>query len=198
MDLLTAISEILRALVAIATLAGVVVAFYALKTWRREYTFKRNSELLEEALVLFYQAEHAIAYFRNGFIFTNELADFEFPPDLAEGYSKEQYKYTYTIQRRFNEKQDVFDKLYAMELRFRARFGNESITAFACMKERVKELLLAAGQYSLKGMKKEEILEIERTIWKDYSRASKEGDTFGDAISKVVQEFESLCRKKMQ
>lgn len=182
---------------AIATLAGVAIAFYGLETWKREYRFKRNSELLEEALVLFYQAEHAIAYMRSGSIFSDELQDFEFPSELEDGYSKEKYKYTYTIRKHFDEKQYIFNKLYAIELRFRARFGKESITAFTSMKEKVKELLLAASRYSIKDLNKEEISEIQKTIWKDYYSKSKEGDTFGDAISKIVEDFDKLCRDKI-
>jgi hypothetical protein len=183
---------------AIATLAGVTIGFYGLNIWRREYVFKRNSELLEDALVLFYQAEHAIAYFRNGFIFTSELQDFEFPSELEEGYSEEKYKYTYTIQKRFEEKQHIFDKLYAIELRFRARFGDESVTAFSSTKEKVKELLLAANKYSLKNLNKEEINNIKKFIWKDYNMVFKEGDTFGNSISEIVKDFDKLCREKMK
>jgi hypothetical protein len=199
LDILTEISKgLVENAGAIATLAGVLIAWCALRTWKHEYTFKRDSELLEEALLLFYQAEHAIAYLRNGLIFTNDLHDFQFPEELEEGYSKEKYKYTHTIRKRFDEKQEVFAKLYAMELRFRARFGNESITPFARMKEKVKELLLAAERYSLRGLKKEENADIQRTIWKPYRETSEGGDTFGEAVSKIVREFDSLCRKKMQ
>jgi len=205
-SMLTMILNVLMAIVkhvienagAIATLAGVAIAFYGLESWKREYRFKRNSELLEEALVLFYQAEHAIAHLRNGFILSSELQNFEFPPELEDGYSKEKYKYTHTIQKRFDEKQHIFDKLYAIELRFRARFGEGSITTFNSMKEKVKELLLAANMYSIKNLSKEKISEIQKIIWKDYNKLSKEGDVFGDAIDKIVEDFDKLCRQKLR
>ena len=199
LDVLIAIGKhIIENAGAIATLVGVAIALYGLRRWKIEYEFKRNSELLEEALVFFYQAEHAIAYIRNGFIFSNELKDFEFPSELEDNYSKEKYKYTYTIQKRFDEKQYIFNKLYAIELRFRARFGKESITAFSSMKEKVKELLLAADRYSIKDLKKEEIIEIQKNIWKDYYSNSKEGNTFSKAISKIVEDFDKLCRDKIK
>ncbi len=206
MDILTMSLDVLMAIGkyiienagAIAALVGVVIAFYGLETWKREYRFKRNSELLEEALVLFYQAEHAIAYLRNIFIVSNELQDFEFPSELEDGYSKEKYKYTYTIRRRFDEKQSIFNKLYAIELRFRARFGIESITAFNSMRDKVKELLITASRYSIKGLDKEEIVEIQKIIWKDYNIQFKDGDTFGDAINKIVEDFDKLCRSKIK
>jgi len=182
---------------AIATLTGVAMALYGLNHWKREYRFKRNSELLEEALVLFYQAEHAIGYLRNGFILSNELKDFEFPTELEEGYSKEKYKYTYSILKRFDEKQHIFDKLYAIELRVRARFGDELIEAFNLIRTKIKELLLAAREYSIKGLKREKISKIQKTIWKDY-RKSGEDDSFGNDINKIVEDFDKLCRDKMQ
>ena len=98
LDVLIAIGKhVIENAVAIATLSGVAIAFYVLESWKREYRFKRNSELLEDAKVLFYEAEHAIAYLRNGFIFTDELKDFEFPLELEDDYSKEKYKYTYKL-----------------------------------------------------------------------------------------------------
>jgi hypothetical protein len=154
--------------------------------------------LLEEALVLFYQAEHAIAYLRNGFIFSSDLHNFEFPSELAGGYSEEKYKYTHTIRKRFDEKQYIFDKLYAIKFRFRARFGNESIMAFSSMKERVKELLLAADEYSLTGLGKEENAKIQKNIWKDYNKSCKDGDVFGNTVSNIVEDFDRLCRKKIR
>lgn len=179
-------------------LVAVIIALLALNTWKREYKFKRDSELLEEALILFYQAEHAIVYLRDGFIFSDELQDFEFPPELEDDYSKEKYKYTHTIRKRFDEKQHIFDKLYAIEFRFRARFGYESIAEFSSMKKSVKELLLAANQYSIKGLSKEEITKTQEIIWKDYHKSSKEGDVFGNSVNNIVKDFDELCRKKLQ
>jgi hypothetical protein len=183
---------------AIATLAGVAIAFYGLETWKREYRFKRNSELLEEAQILFYQTEHAIAYLRNAFILIDELKDFEFPSELEDVYSKEKYKYTYTIRKRFDEKQYIFNNLYAIELRFRARFGKDSITAFISMKKKVTELLRAADKYSIKGLEKDELTKTQKIIWKDYYIRSKEGDIFGEAINKIVENFEKLCGDKIK
>ena len=48
---------------AIATLAGVAMALYGLNHWKREYRFKRNSELLEEAFV---KAKDTASGFENG------------------------------------------------------------------------------------------------------------------------------------
>jgi len=199
LDVLIAIGKhVIENAGAIATLSGVAIAFYGLKSWKREYRFKRNSELLEDAKVLFYEAENAISYLRYGFILDIDLRDFKFPPEMDEGYVKEKYKYTYTIQKHFDEKLHIFNKLYAIALRFRARFGEDSITAFSSMKEKVKELLLAANRYSMKGLNKEEINAIQKIIWKDYNMLSKEGDTFGDAISKIVEDFDKLCRDKIK
>ena len=182
---------------AIATLAGVAMALYGLNHWKREYRFKRNSELLEEALVLFYQAEHAIDYLRNGVIFSDDLNDFKFPSELEDGYSKEKYKYTYTIQKRFDEKQHIFNKLYAIELRVRARFGDELIDAFSLIRTKVKELLLAARQYSIKGLQIKERSDIQKIIWKGYKETGGEV-SFENKIRKIVEDFDKLCRDKMQ
>ena len=177
----------------IAAVVGTLLAWRGVNTWKREYLFKINSELLEEALVLFYQAEHAIAYLRNGFIFTKELDNFEFPQNMEDGYSKDMYKYTFTIHKRFDEKQEIFDKLYAIELRFRARFRREPTDEFASMKELAKLLLLAASQYALKDLDKDRIQELKRVIWQPYDPK----DAFGCRVTKVISAFETRCDKLM-
>jgi hypothetical protein len=179
-----------------AALAGVALACYGLRTWKREYLFKRNSELLEDALLLFYQADHAIAFMRNGFTFAKELEDFEFPSDRAEVYSKELYKTTFVIRKRFDEKQEIFDKLYAIELRFRARFRREPTAEFGSMKEIVRDLLLAADAYAQDGLNKDIRQEVQRVIWKPYDPK----DAFGCRVAKVISDFEtrfdSLMRRR--
>ncbi len=189
------IKLILEIISTFAIVAASITAIYGINAWKREYRFKRNSELLEEALVLFYQAEHAIAYLRNSFIFSNDLQDFEFPSELEGEYSKEKYKYTHTIRNRFGEKQDVFSKLYSIELRFRARFGTEPTKAFNDMRGKVKELLFAADRYSMKGLSKDEIIEVQKIIWGGFYKKSKEGDVFGNEVSKIVGGFDKMCRK---
>ena len=199
LDILIAIVKyVIENGVAIASLAGVAIAVYEVESWKREYTFKRNSELLEDAKVLFYEAENAISFLRCGYILDSDLHDFKFPPEMDEGYVKEKYKYTYTIQKHFDEKLHIFNKLYAIELRFRARFGENSIMAFSAMREKVKELLLAANRYSIKGLNKDENIAIQKIIWKGYNLALKEGDTFGEAISKIIEDFDKLCRDKIK
>lgn len=183
---------------AIATLAGVAMALYGLNRWKREYCFKHNSELLEEALVLFYEAEIAIDYMRNGFVFANELEDFVFLPELEENYILHRYKNTHVMQKRFEEKQDIFNKLKSIKLRVRARFGEEMIASFDSITTKVKELLISGDQYSVKGITREVLADIEKIIWKERSRLSEEGDTFGNAIIEIVQNFEKLCRDKMR
>jgi hypothetical protein len=199
LDVLMAIGKyIIENVGAIATLAGVAIAFYGLKSWKREYRFKRDSELLEEAMILFYQAEHAIADFRNGYILVAELKDFEFSPKLEEIYFENNYKYTYTFKKRFDEKQDIFNRLEAIELRFRARFGEESITAFSAMKKKVCELSDAFNMYSQIRKDKDRIAEIEKIIFKDYNKLLEEGDVFGDAVNKIVKDFEIFCRRRLE
>jgi hypothetical protein len=182
----------------IAALVGVGLALYALGSWKREYRFKRDAELLEEALVLFFQAEHAIAYLRNGMIFTHELANLELPSELKEGHCESRYKYTYVIRTRFDEKQEVFNKLYAIELRFRARFRDESTAEFAAMKERVKELLLGASEYSQSGLQRDRLASLERLIWKDWAARDPSKDAFGNQIATTVHAFERRCRERMR
>ncbi len=181
----------------IVTMVAAALALYGANRWQREYRFKRNTELLEEALVLFYQAEHAIAYLRNGFIFKDELVNFEFPLEFEDDYCKPRYKYTYVIQKRFDERQEVFNKLYAIEFRVRARFGDKSTAEFASMKKLVHKLLFEARQYSEKELANDRVAKLQHVIWKDWAAHSADGDRFGADVTKTVSDFDTRCRKIM-
>ena len=181
----------------IAALVGVALALYGVRRWKREYRFKRDAELLEDALVLFFQAEHAIAYLRNGIIFKHELVNFEFPSEMKDSLCEHRYQYTYVIGKRFDERQEVFNKLYAIELRFRARFGDDSTAEFAAMKELVTKLLFGARQYSRSALQKDKLATLECLIWKDWRSQDANGDSFGNDVANTVRAFESRCKKRM-
>ena len=54
------IKMILEIVNTIAIIAASVVAIYGINAWRKEFQGKRNIELAEEVLCLFYRAERAI------------------------------------------------------------------------------------------------------------------------------------------
>jgi hypothetical protein len=57
----------------ISILFGIWVAIYGVDSWRRESRGKRQMEIAEEALALFYEASDAISHIRNPFGFSNEF-----------------------------------------------------------------------------------------------------------------------------
>ena len=56
----------------VSLLVGIWVAIYGIDSWRREHTGKRQIELAEDALALFYEAADAIQNIRHPASFGHE------------------------------------------------------------------------------------------------------------------------------
>ena len=56
----------------ISIFVAVWVAIYGIDSWRREHTGKRQIELAEDSLVLFYEASDAIKHMRHPLSFASE------------------------------------------------------------------------------------------------------------------------------
>lgn len=61
----------------ISILIGIWVAIYGIDSWRREHTGKRQIELAEDTLALFYESIDVIKHIRHPFSFTGETEDVE-------------------------------------------------------------------------------------------------------------------------
>ena len=72
----------------ISLLIGIWVAIYGIDSWRREHKGKRQIELAEETLALFYEARDVIAYIRNIVSYGSETENIV----RGEGEPEEKYE----------------------------------------------------------------------------------------------------------
>ncbi len=84
------------------------VAIYGIGSWRREYVGKKQAELAEEVLCLFYEARDAVQHIRNPFSHSNEgssrKADESETPEQKEAYDR-----AYVLIERFNTHIELFN-----------------------------------------------------------------------------------------
>lgn len=69
------IGELQNWLTLIATVSGIYIAFNGLWSWKREHTGKRDIELCQEVIEMFYEAEHRISGLRSPILYSGEGSD---------------------------------------------------------------------------------------------------------------------------
>lgn len=113
----------------ISLLIGIWVAIYGINAWKVEHIGRRNIDLAEDSLALFYEAEDAIRHIRHPFSFASETDGVR----QGENESKTNFearKNASIVFIRFNEYQELFSKIYATRYRFMARIGKEKAAPF--------------------------------------------------------------------
>jgi len=127
----------------ISLLIGIWVAIYGIDSWRREHRGKRELELAEDVMALFYEARDAIKHLRHPFSPAGECDDIEKGPNETEAQWNAR-KNASTVYKRYNTKQELFNRLYAMRYRFMAQIGREESQPFEDLNKLVHEILVAA------------------------------------------------------
>jgi len=158
----------------ISILIGIWVAIYGIDSWRREFRGKRQMEIAEEALALFYEASDAISHIRNPLGFSTEFESVE----RAEGESDGQYdarKRASVALYRYNQHNELFNHLFSLRYRFMAAFGKKKAEPFDQMQNIVNRIILAARA-------------LGRLWGKDYFRDDKALEEY----NRLVEKHESV------
>ena len=176
-----------------------------MNSWRREIRWKKKYELIEDTLVLFYEADEKLKIIRSPFSFSDEgttrkKKENETPEETQLLNS------SYVLYERWEKEKETFLKLQTIKFRFIAIFGKEYLRPFDEVRIIVNEIFLANNrlndrywrdqgkkqmadeqfQKHLKGMN-----EAEAKIWD----MQDENDVIRIRIHKAIEQIESLYNK---
>ncbi len=128
--------------------ASIIIAswsvIYGIDAWRREFRGKRQIELAEDTLALFYEAEDAIGHIRNPASWSNEGQTRK----RAADESPEESRFldsAFVVIERYRSHQELFNKLYSMRYRFMAQFGIEKAKPFSDLHQIVSSIVSASN-----------------------------------------------------
>ena len=127
----------------LSILLGVWLAIYGIDSWRRELKGRREIELAEETLALFYEARDAIIHMRSIFSFNSETADIERDSNETDAQFDSR-KNASIVYKRYAEHQEVFNRLYSIRYRFMAQIGVKEAEPFDDLQKLVHEIFIAA------------------------------------------------------
>ena len=185
----------------ISLLIGIWVAIYGIDSWRREHKGKRQMELAEETLALFYEASDVIAYIRNILSYGSETESIA----RGENETEERYearKQASIVFKRYNENQELFNKIHAMRYRFMAQIGKKQAEPFEELRKIVNEIFISARMLSqLWSRRHFRTQEQEDKHYKSIERHEaifyegiEEKDPIIPQLNKLVSEIEITCK----
>jgi len=177
-------------------------AIYGVCTWRREFVGKRNIELAEETLALFYQAKDVIAAIRSPFGFAGEGTTRK-PMENETPEQKKVRDQAYTVFERYNQHKDLFSRLYTIRYRFTVQFGKYKALPFEEIHRIVTEIFVSAQMLGVEWAKRVDYLGPERQE-RHFDFIKQQEEIFWDhgpetelnkRLDKAVTTMEKTCRK---
>lgn len=137
--------DIITALIyAVATCFAACAAIWGIRSWRKEFRGKRQIELAEDALALFYEAEKAIIAIRSPLGYggegeTRKQGENETPEQ------KVARDRAFVVSERYKEREQVFNKLLSMRYRFMAQIGKTEAQPFEEMRSILNKVFMAGS-----------------------------------------------------
>ena len=186
----------------ISLLIGIWVAIYGIDSWRREHKGKREIELAEEVLALFYEARDTIRYIRSPFSPAGECADIEKAPNETDSQWQAR-KNASVVFKRYDDRKELFNKIYAARYRFMAQVGTEEAQPFDDLNIIVQEIKTAAFMLAQLWPRDnfpneeqlqrhlEQVQQKEDIIWD----SGAESDQIKLKIDDVITRIEKTCRE---
>ena len=189
----------------ISIIIAIWVAIYGIDSWRREHTGKRRIELVEDALALFYEASDAIRHIRGPMSYDFETKEVEKIERESEKAYQARKKASVVIVR-YNQHQELFNKLYAMRYRFMAQIGKEEAMRFDELRVITNEIILSGRMLAHLWAKDyfrtdeqwnahhEQVDKYESVFWDSMS----EDDPINPKLDEVITKMEVTCKRVVE
>ena len=184
----------------VSILIGTWIAVYGIDSWRREHTGKRRLELAEDTLASFYEARDAIQHMRSPVSFGAEVEDVKRGENESEK-SWEARRNASVILKRYNQHQELFNKLHATRYRFMAQIGKEESQPFEDFRKLLNEITssahVLARLWARDYFRNDEHFEKHRTLVEKYEAIFWEGivdkDPVNPKLDLIINNIEKTC-----
>lgn len=178
-------------------------AIYGIGSWRREYVGKKQAELAEEVLCLFYEARDAVQHIRSPFSRSNEGSSRKEGENETPA-QKKAYDRAHVLFERFNTHIELFNKMHSVRYRFMTQFGNDAGKPFEEFRRILNTMQTSAqllatewarnyGHFQTE-QKAEEHCDFIRKQENIFWEMLPEEDTIKPKVEKCIDDIEKICR----
>jgi len=185
----------------IAMLIASVVAICGIAAWRREFRGKRQIELAEEVLSLFYQARDAIEAIRSPLGYstdgsTRKRAENETPEETGA------WDRAYVPIERYEGRREMFSKLQSLRYRFMVQIGKKEAEPFEEIRKVLNRILSASRRLAhlwvrrQRAVREKQLENLDKEIqkWEAIIWFGEEDDKIEERVEKAVSQMEETCR----
>lgn len=190
----------------VSVILASLFVIYGIDSWRREFVGKRQMELAEEVLALFYQARDIIRAIRSPFGYEGEGTTRK-PAPNERPEDKEALDHAYSLIERYNKHVETFSRIHALRYRFMAQMGVEAARPFTDLNKVVNDLILASRRMAHLSTRRAHTLRTEADIEK-YDRerrevgavfySGEETDQIAQRVDAIIGDIEQTCRRLIE
>lgn len=200
------LSDALSLLRDILTFVAALLAVIGVRAWHRDFLGKREIELAEETLRLFYQARDSIRRMRSPFAVGAESSEVTQEP----GESDERFHWRRTVAplwKRYSNDMSLFAELESTKYTFMARFGVDTRESFDAMRMLTNKLFTAANMLVLTANINDDFdiadpndnarmakSRAQRRNWEEQIWEVGEGDLVNEELNRIIENMELRCR----
>jgi len=192
--------DIIKIIESIAITIASICAIFGINSWRNEMKGRKEYDLAEEVLSLFYEAKDAINDIRNPFGYVGEGRSRK-PANEETQEQKKARDMAYVVFERYQKNKKVFNRLNSLRYRFMAVFGKNNEKPFYELKSICDKILQAAHMLGTLWERQtrplrttentlENIKKYEEVIW-----WTSESDHISQNVDKLVSEIDDFCKK---
>lgn len=183
----------------ISVIIASISAIIGINIWKKEFLWKKNAELAEELLDLFYRARDAISWMRSPFSFEGE-GKTRVPHPKERPEDKGRLDSAFVPIERYQQNKDIFIRINTLRYRSIFRLGDGIEPAFKKLNSTLTRILNAAHRkaddilehpYHDDSPEKRKIKrnEIDNILWENYS----EPDNIILQIADIIKLVEDTC-----
>lgn len=180
--------EIIKIIESFAVIVASLCVVYGIGSWRREMKERKEYEIAEEVLALFYEANDRIRAIRSPFGFIGEGQSRKPEPNETPEQKIIRDR-AYVVFERYKNNQEVFNRLHALRYRFIVIFGKDKAMPFNNLRKILSKILSAADILSNGWEKK-----YEDIIWEKYPGS----DSISNEVDKTISEIENICENTIR
>jgi hypothetical protein len=178
-----------------------LLAAYSIDSWRREYRAKKQSELAEETLTLFYEVQDIIPVIRSFGGFEGEGTTRTVRPGETDE-QREARNRAYVLIERYQKHRELLSKIHSMRYRFMAQFGKDAAKPFDDLHRLLRDLLSSARRLAdlwttdlnAYSHEQRERHFQRREQWESIFWEESGDDEINRRLQSIIEEIEKTCR----
>jgi len=194
------VQSIASVITCLAMIFTAFVAWRGITAWKREYRGKRQIELAEEVLSMFYQARDAIVSIRSPLVYSTDGSTRR----QAENETPEETKVwntAYVAIERYEGRRKMFSKLQSLRYRFMAQIGREEAEPFEEIRTVLNQIFSASRRLAnlwvrqQRAVHEDELESLNTQIqkWEAILWFTEVDDKIEERVEKAVSQMEETC-----